>query len=277
MCLNSLTRIQLWIVAVSCGLLGISTLQMGHHRHIQLATDFYHLTPLLSGAVFNTIAAASFLVCAGWALMSLFKSTLRRPLGLALLILSIVPLLSLFSSSMWIEDLGGFPAIGSGQGVIKYFSLASIGLLLWRPQWLNDKAGKWLALFPVVLVLLWIGGMKFTELEAKGIEVLVQSSPLMAWMYSIWGVQTTSNLIGIYDLAAVVLLIAAVFYNRLLLPAVALSGAVFIVTQTFLFSWDAALSSETILTTGGHFLIKDLWYIANLVIFWYCIKAERRL
>jgi len=43
---------------------------------------------------------------------------------------------------------------------------------------------------------------------------------------------------------------------------------VFMVTQTFLISWDAALSSETILSTSGHFLIKDLWFVVNLLLFW---------
>ena len=75
--------------------------------------------------------------------------------------------------------------------------------------------------------------MKFTELEAKGIEDLVASSPLMSWMYQLWDVQTTSNLIGIYDLIAVVLLVLSLINRVFLWPAVLMAGAVFITTQTF--------------------------------------------
>jgi uncharacterized membrane protein YkgB len=175
---------------------------------------------------------------------------------------------------MWIESLGGFPAIGSGQGVIKYFALLSIGLFLAQPD-LDSRKVILFNAFPVILVLLWIGGMKFTLLEAKGIEDLVSSSPLMSWMYNIWDLQTTSNLIGIYDLIAMTLVILAIFKQQLLIPAVLMSGAVFVVTQTFFLSWPAALSSETLLSTGGHFLIKDLWFIANLFILTILIRSNK--
>lgn len=77
----------------------------------------------------------------------------------------------------------------------------------------------------------------------------------MSWVYQMWDLQTTSNLIGVYDLIALVLLGLAIYIPKLVLPAIAMSGAVFLVTQTFLFSWHAALSAETLLSTCGHFLI----------------------
>ena len=89
----------------------------------------------------------------------------------------------------------------------------------------------------------------------------------MSWMYKFWDIQTASNIIGVYDIIALTLVILAIFKQKLLIPAVLMSGAVFVVTQTFFLSFPAALSSETLLTTTGHFLIKDLWFIANLLIF----------
>lgn len=272
MCTHSLTRIQLFIIAVTCGLLGSSMLLMGHHRHIELVTDFYGISQLLTGHVFNNVAALSLISLAVLSLISIVKPAFTKFVGISAVIVATVPLLALFADSMWIPALGGFPAIGSGQGVIKYFSLAVIGLLLWQPNWIPHSAKKWLSLFPVVLVLVWIGGMKFTEIEAQGIEVLVKTSPLMAWMYNVWDLQTTSNIIGVYDLMAVVLLVMAIKHSRLLLPAIVMSGAVFVVTQTFLWSWPDAVSAKHILSTGGHFLIKDIWYIANLVCFWHFAK-----
>lgn len=265
----------LWLTAISTALLGISMLLIGDHRHIQLITDFYGLTNSLTGENFNYLAAGSFVLITVFAVLTLKRPQYANKLGWFTAIVSLIPLLALFGSNMWIANLGGFPAIGSGQGVIKYFALLAIGLTLAKPSWLTEKAKLWLNLFPILLVLLWIGGMKFTELEAKGIEALVNSSPLMAWMYQVWDVQTTSNLIGVYDLAAVVLLIAATRYQKLLLPATAMAGAVFVVTQTFLFSFSGALSTETILTSTGHFLIKDLWFIANLAVVWSILKPAK--
>lgn len=268
------TSLVLILLAISTGLLGLSMGLMGHHRHIELVTDFYHITPYLPKGLYNLVAAVGFVATALLALVSIKQPRWRPHLGSLLVVISVIPLLSLFGSTMWIDALGGFPAIGSGQGVIKYAALLAVGILLIRPE-LPVVAKKWLSAIPVLLVLVWIGGMKFTELEAKGIEDLVASSPLMAWMYSLWDVQTTSNIIGVYDLIAVVLVIGAIFNQRLLYPALLMSGAVFAVTQSFLLTWDGALS-DTLLSTGGHFLIKDLWFIANLIFFWQAAQPAKQ-
>jgi uncharacterized membrane protein YkgB len=49
----------------------------------------------------------------------------------------------------------------------------------------------------LVLVLLWIGTMKFTAYEANAIQDLVASSLLHSWTYGVFGVQALSSLIGI--------------------------------------------------------------------------------
>jgi|TARA_B110000211_G_scaffold68286_1_gene78917 reactive chlorine resistance protein C len=263
----------LTLLAISLGLLGSSILLMGHHRQIALATDFFAISNLLPDVVFNQVAGLAFIAAAALSVLAIKHIELRAKLGALIIGLSIIALLPLLGSSMWIESLGGFPAIGSGQGVIKYFALLSIGIFLTKPYLESHKA-IWLNAFPVILVLLWIGGMKFTLLEAKGIEGLVSSSPLMAWMYSFWDIQTTSNLIGVYDILALSLVILAIFQQKLLMPAVLMSGAVFAVTQTFFLSFSGALSSETLLTTTGHFLIKDLWFIGNLLIFTTLIRNK---
>ena len=60
----------------------------------------------------------------------------------------------------------------------------------------------------LVLVLLWIGGMKFTAVEAQAIRPFVENSPLFAWTYPAFGVQGLSNLLGVTEIL-VGLLIAA--------------------------------------------------------------------
>ena len=45
------------------------------------------------------------------------------------------------------------------------------------------RIGTHLTRYGLVIVLLWIGGMKFTAYEAEGIKPLVANSPLMGWVY----------------------------------------------------------------------------------------------
>lgn len=59
-----------------------------------------------------------------------------------------------------------------------------------------ESAGLHVARYALVLVLLWIGAMKFTAYEAGAIQPLGANSPLRFWLYAVFSVQPTSNLIG---------------------------------------------------------------------------------
>lgn len=187
-------------------------------------------------------------------------------LAYGMILLALFPLLSLLADVHWIASLGGFPAIGSGQGIIKYFSVVAIALYFLQPIKLTAFQLAVINYVPVALVLLWIGGMKFTAIEAAGIEGLVRSSPFMGWLYQLFDVQVTSDIIGVYDLLAMALLGVSLWKPRLFIPSALMCLAVFLTTQTFLLSFDGALSSETVLAGTGQFIIKDLWFVANLVI-----------
>ena len=60
--------------------------------------------------------------------------------------------------------------------------------------------------YGLVLVVGWIGLMKFTGYEAKGIEPLVAHSPLMGWMYSFLSVQTFSHVLGVVEVTIAILI-----------------------------------------------------------------------
>lgn len=262
----NLSQIAFLLLGFSSALLGLSMLLMGSHRHIEMTINFFSISNILSYELANLIAAIGFLILSVVAALASFRQKLEPVLAAVLIVIAIFPLLSLFSADMWMQDLGGFPVIGSGQGVIKYFALLSIALCILLPD-LCQKKRQWLAIFPVLMVLAWIGGMKFFEFEAQGIKVLLETSPFMSWMYAVWDLQTASNLIGVFDLLAVALLVLSIYKPLFFWPGVLLAGSVMLMTQTFLFTLPGSLSADTIFTTTGHFLIKDLWFLANLLFF----------
>lgn len=59
-----------------------------------------------------------------------------------------------------------------------------------------EATGIHVARYGLVLVLLWIGGMKFTTYEAEGIEPLVTNSPFMGWVYNIMSIRGFAALAG---------------------------------------------------------------------------------
>jgi reactive chlorine resistance protein C len=116
--------------------------------------------------------------------------------------------------------------------------------------------------YGLVLVIAWIGLMKFTEYEAKGIQPLVAHSPLMGWMYGFLTVPAFSDALGVVEVA-IAILIALRHWSA---KASALgSGAavlMFLTTLSFLLStpgWEPSLGGFPSLSAlPGQFLLKDV-------------------
>lgn len=123
-----------------------------------------------------------------------------------------------------------------------------------------QKVGEIVIRYGLVLVLGWIGAMKFTAYEAAGIKALVETSPFMSWMYKVLSLQATSNVIGVAEITA-----AALIAIRPLAPKLSAIGSVlavctFLTTLTFLFSlpgWEKSLGGFPALSGSGGFLLKD--------------------
>ena len=116
--------------------------------------------------------------------------------------------------------------------------------------------------YGLVLVILWIGAMKFTAYEANGIQPLVANSPFMGWVYEILSVQGFSNLLGVVEI-----LIALMIALRPVSPLASAIGSasamiMFVTTLSFLLStpgWEPSLGGFPALSVvPGQFLIKDI-------------------
>lgn len=125
---------------------------------------------------------------------------------------------------------------------------------------LARKSGEFLIRYGLVIVLGWIGAMKFTAYEAAGIKALVESSPLMSWMYKLFSLQTTSNIIGVTEISAAVLIAIRPLSGKLSAVGSVLAVFTFLTTLTFLFSlpgWEKSLGGFPALSGSGGFLLKD--------------------
>jgi len=123
------------------------------------------------------------------------------------------------------------------------------------------KLGEFLIRYGLVLVLGWIGAMKFTAYEAAGIQGLVASSPLMSWLYKVFSVQATSNIIGVTEIMAAFLIAIRPISARLSAIGSVLAVCTFLATLTFLFSlpgWEKSLGGFPALSGSGGFLLKDV-------------------
>ena len=123
--------------------------------------------------------------------------------------------------------------------------------------------------YSIVLVLAWIGAMKFTAYEAAGIEGLVASSPILGWLYSVVSLQAASNIIGTIEIAIATALAVGPIYRPAALFGAVGAIATFSITLTFLFTapgWEASLGGFPALSVvPGQFLLKDIVLLAASV------------
>src|SRR5262249_43871289 len=93
-----------------------------------------------------------------------------------------------------------------------------------------EAGGRGLARYGLVVVVGWIGLMKFTAYEAEGIRLYVTNSPLMSWVYEFLSVRGFSAVLGIIEVAVAVLIAARPFSPRATALGSALAVGMFLTT-----------------------------------------------
>ena len=139
-----------------------------------------------------------------------------------------------------------------------------------------SKVAGLAARYGLVLVIAWIGALKFTAFEAEGIAPLVSESPLMSWLYDIFSVRTFSTLLGIFELTAALLIAVKPLAPKISIVGSLLAIMLFVATISFMFTtpgiFEAAAGGFPMFSMTGFFLIKDvpllgisLWTLADAV------------
>jgi uncharacterized membrane protein YkgB len=118
----------------------------------------------------------------------------------------------------------------------------------------------------VGLLLLW-GGFKFTAFEAEGIRPLIEHSPLLHWLYPLFGVRGASSLIGVVELTAGLLMCTRHWRPKLSALGSLIAVGTFIITLSFLITTPGVLEPTN---PFGGFLLKDILLLGAAL----CTAAE---
>lgn len=126
---------------------------------------------------------------------------------------------------------------------------------------LIQRTGRVVALVGLVLPLLLIGGLKFTQVEIEALTPMIGATPWLAWMYPVFGEAGASYLLGGVEIVTAVLLVFSPWSPRAGLAGGALAAITFLTTCSMfaaLPAWDANLGGFPALGPLGQFLIKDV-------------------
>jgi uncharacterized membrane protein YkgB len=121
--------------------------------------------------------------------------------------------------------------------------------------------GRQLVRYGLVVVIAWIGALKYSAYEAAAIHPLIANSPLMSWLYNILSVRALAATLGTLEIIAAVLIALRVVSPRWSAVGSAMAILLFLGTLSFLFTTPGVTAGggfPVLSVLPGQFLLKDL-------------------
>jgi uncharacterized membrane protein YkgB len=124
-----------------------------------------------------------------------------------------------------------------------------------------EDIGRSIVRWGLIIVLAWIGAMKFTAYEAMGIQPLVAHSPFVGWMYDFLSVRSLSAMLGCIEITTAALLSLRYVSPKASTVGSLLAIGLFATTLSMLFTtpgWEPTLGFPALSAMPGQFLLKDI-------------------
>jgi uncharacterized membrane protein YkgB len=124
-------------------------------------------------------------------------------------------------------------------------------------------AGRLLVRYGLVVVIAWIGALKYGSYEAAAIQPLIAHSPLLSWLYHLFSVRALAAVLGTAEIVAALLIALRPFWPRVSAAGSAFGVLLFLSTLSFLFTTPGVTVAPAggfpvLSVLPGQFLLKDL-------------------
>ena len=124
-------------------------------------------------------------------------------------------------------------------------------------------AGRLLVRYGLVVVIAWIGALKYGSYEAAAIQPLLAHSPLLSWLYNLFSVRALAAVLGTAEIIAALLIALRPFWPRVSAAGSAFGVLLFLSTLSFLFTTPGVTVAPAggfpvLSVLPGQFLLKDL-------------------
>jgi reactive chlorine resistance protein C len=131
--------------------------------------------------------------------------------------------------------------------------------------WINDRNVTFLITsIGIIVMLLWAGSYKMTAPGAEGIVPLVSNSPLIWWHFKLFGPYIGSDIIGLTEITAAILIIAGYVKPKAGIIGGLIASLMFFITSTMVITTPGAIISVPgihgmrYMSFLGLFLFKDV-------------------
>lgn len=125
------------------------------------------------------------------------------------------------------------------------------------------RAGLWTIRYGLVVVIAWIGALKFTAYEANAIQPLVAHHPLMSWLYDVLSVRAFADVLGTLEVLTAILIALVGWVPRVSAIGSGFAVLLFLATLSFLLTTPGVAEPTAggfpvLSVLPGQFLLKDL-------------------
>jgi len=128
--------------------------------------------------------------------------------------------------------------------------------------WISDRNIPFLVIsIGMIVMLLWAGSFKMTAPGADGITPLVLHSPLISWHFKLFGPYIGSDIIGLTEITAALLLITGYFKAKAGILGGLITTVMFFTTSTMVVTTPGAIIAwhgMRYMSFMGLFLFKDV-------------------
>jgi len=139
--------------------------------------------------------------------------------------------------------------------------------------WVSDHDVPFLATsIGMIVMLLWAGSYKMTAPGAEGIIPLVSNSPLTSWHFKVFGPYIGSDIIGLTEMTAAILIIAGYLRPKAGIIGGIITSVMFFTTGTMIITTPGTIThvhGMGYMSFLGLFLFKD---ITSLGVSFYLIS-----
>jgi reactive chlorine resistance protein C len=153
------------------------------------------------------------------------------------------------------DQVAAMPSQDSSAGPSKSTQRSLTGLA----AWINDHNVAFLVTsIGMIVMLLWAGSYKMTAPGAEGIIPLVSNSPLISWHFKLFGPYLGSDIIGLTEITAALLIAAGYFRPKAGVIGGLITTVMFFTTSTMLLT-----------TPGATIAVHGMRYMSFLGLFLY--------
>jgi reactive chlorine resistance protein C len=142
-----------------------------------------------------------------------------------------------------------------------------------------DRISAFVLRYGLVLVVFWIGCLKFTVYESKGVFNHASHSPLLAWAYHILDMRNFSRGLGVVEIAIALLIAIGPVWPWLSIVGSLAGIGMFLTTLSFVITtpgvWQAGYGFPALAASPGQFLIKDVVLLGAAM--WTLADSLRRI